>query len=375
MEDSLDPDGACVLGHLGSEPEGLVVAVHDTGESGEPDRQDLSLVLEGGGDDLGVAVLEDLGGVYDFHGRGLGSPLAEDVPDPDQHLLPLHLVGDEVRQQPELLHSLDLDTGALGDGDVQVLPDGSETPLDPLGGPEQGTDAGCDLEYLLGSPHVGGGGDLDEGDTETVGPPGYLVGGGLDLTAGVLLQTDGEDADLLADGVDGTVHRHEGGPLESRGVGTVDDDLPHELDLVDDAGADELGEDEGGLQRVCVDLVGRLLVELHETGLAGAALVPVSVAPHELCQRGAVDLPHLGGGRPETPVDAACGLLGEVALAVAEELLGVELLVDLDSAHHLVFLAHSITLLSLISPASGVFMTSFAASVDLVLASAHMSLA
>ena len=378
VEDSLDSDGTGVLCHLGTQPEGLVVAVHDARESGKPHCEDLSLVLQGTDDNLGLTVLEEVGDVHDVDGCGGGSPLLQDLHDPDQVLLPVDLVGNELGQQPELLYSLDLDTCTLGDGDVEILPDGSESPLDPLGGPEQGSDPGGDLVDLLGSPHVGCGGDLDEGNTQTVGPPGDGVGGGVDLTAGILLKTYGENADLLADGlhIDGAVHGDQGGPLESGGVGTVDDDLPHELHFVDDVGPDQLGEDERGLHGLGVDLVGRLLVELHQTGLAGAALIAVSVAPHELCQSGAVDLSHLGGGGPEAAVDSAGSLFRQVALAVAEELVGVELLMDLDTAHHLVFLvAHSISLLSLISPARQVFMTSLAASADLVLASAHMSLA
>ena len=36
---TVDPDGPGILGHLGTETEGLVVPVHDPGETGKPDGE------------------------------------------------------------------------------------------------------------------------------------------------------------------------------------------------------------------------------------------------------------------------------------------------------------------------------------------------
>ena len=314
VEDSLDSLGPGTLCHLGTEPEGLVVTVHDTGESGKTDGDDLSLVIECALDDLGLTVLEDLGHIDGLEDSRCGSPLVEDGLDPDQHLLPGDLVPDVIGDELQVSDSLELDTCSPGDGDVQVLTDGTDSPLDLPGGPEEGSDPVCDLHDLLGSPHVGSGSDLDEGDTQTVGPVEDLVALGLDLPACILLETDGEDGDLPVPDLDVSIGGDEGGPLESGGVGSIDDDLPHEVDLIDDVGMEHLGEGQSCLHGICVDIMRGLLVQLHEAACALAALVPVSEVPLELSQCGTVDLSHLGGCGPEPPVVGSLSLLAETAV-------------------------------------------------------------
>ena len=341
VEYTLDALGACALGHLRPQPECLVVTVHDAGESREPDGDDPALVVQGALDDLRLAVREYLGDVDGLERGWLHPSVVQDALDPDEHLLPVDLVPDVVGDHLQLPDSLQLYACASGDGDVQVLADGSDPPLDPSCGPEQGTQPVCDLHDLLGCAHIRSCGNLDERDAQTVQPVEDLVVlGGLDLPGRILLQADGEDGDLPVAHIHGTVRGYEGGPLETGRVGSVHHDLPHEVDLVDDVGAEHLREREGDLHRIRVHIVRGLLIQLHQACGALAALVPVAGVPLELCQRGPVDLAHLACGGSEPPEVGSLTVIAEMAVAGAEQLLGVELLVDLDTAHHLVVFTH-----------------------------------
>ena len=341
MEDSLHALGACALGHLGAQPEGLVVTVHHPGEARETDGDDLPLVVQCALYDLGLAVGEDIRHIHGLERGRLDAPVVEYALDPDEHPLPVDLVPDVVGNHLQLPDPLELDACASGDGDVEVLADGSDTPLHPPGRPEQGPEPVRDLHDLLGRAHVRSCGDLDERDPQTVEPVEDLVVlGRLDLPGGILLEAHGEDGDLPVADVHGPVRGYEGRPLETRGVGSVDDDLPHEMDLVDDVRAEHLGEGQRDLHRVGVHVVRRLLVELHQARGASATLVPVARVPLELRQRGPVDLAHLAGRGSEPPEVGALAVVAEMAVARAEQLLGVELLVDLDTAHHLVVFTH-----------------------------------
>ena len=215
MEDSLDAFGPRPLGHLRTETELLVVTVHDAGESGKTYGDHFSFVCESALDDLGLAALEHRCGIDELDGHLFGSSLGEDVLDPQQHLLPVHLVLDVQREKSEFLHSLDLDTCTAGDGDVQVLSDRSDTALDPLRGPEHGTYPESYLHAFLGCADVGSCRHFDERYTESVETIGDLGVGGLYLTARILLQTNREDGDLLAVDIYLPVGRDQSGPLES----------------------------------------------------------------------------------------------------------------------------------------------------------------
>ena len=126
MEDSLHSLGPGPLGHLGSESEGLVVTVHDAGESGKTDGDDLSLVIEGTLDDLRLTGLEDLGDIDGLEGDRDGSPVVQDGLHPDQHLLPVDLVPDVVGDHLQITDPLQFDPGTAGDGYVEVLTDRTE---------------------------------------------------------------------------------------------------------------------------------------------------------------------------------------------------------------------------------------------------------
>ena len=96
MEYPLDAAGAGPLSHLGAQAEPALIAVHHAGESGQTDRQDASLGGQRALDDLGIALLEDVGDILGDELHRDGAPVVEDALDADEHLLPVDLVPDVV---------------------------------------------------------------------------------------------------------------------------------------------------------------------------------------------------------------------------------------------------------------------------------------
>ena len=103
------------------------------------------------------------------------------------------------------------------------------------------------------------------------------------------------------------------------------------MDFADGPRAEHQGDEEAGLERVPVRLVRGLLVGLDEARVV-RHLVHEGEVPLRLLDRGRVHLAHLRLRGPEAADEHALGSLGKEGGALAEELVGVELLVDLEAA-------------------------------------------
>ncbi len=264
MEYPFDPVGPGPLGHLGSQPEPPRVAVHRAGEARKFHCEHDAPALDGGRDDLGRAVSENIRRVDGFGDDGFHAPLSEDPLDLEEHLLPVHLVAHEVRQHLQLLDPLYLNAGPARDGYVQVFPYGPDAALHLFGRPEQRAETHRNLHHLFRSPHIRSRRHFYEREAEAVEPVGHFVAFGLYLPGRVLFQANGEYRDPPAVYFDFPARRHQCRPLETGGVRTVHNDLPHELDLVRYVCVEHRGEYEGGVHGLFVDIVGRLLVQVDQ---------------------------------------------------------------------------------------------------------------
>ncbi len=127
--------------------------------------------------------------------------------------------------------------------------------------------------------------------------------------------------------------RDERGPLEPRGVGPVDHDLPHHLDLVDRARLEQQGQLERRLERLRVQWTRGLLVHLDEA-VGGSRFVGVEEAALGLEGRRRVDCAILPARSPKSARERMSDLLRQLARAGAEQLARRELLVNLETHFH-----------------------------------------
>jgi len=135
-------------------------------------------------------------------------------------------------------------------------------------------------------------------------------------------------------GLNPAVRTDVGGALEAGGVGAVYDHLAHDLQLVNYVDVEQPGYDQGDLQSFRIDLGGRLLIRLYQTG-AVISLVEELAGYQHLLQCGPVYLSQLAARGPQIPEELKIGLLHLPVQggAAAEEFMGgVQLLVNLYAA-------------------------------------------
>ncbi len=146
MEDAPDPALLGIIRHLAPEPPfRLDLAADKPAKSLQRDGVDLLCFFEDG-----RFCLFEQGRNFDTGGCiNDRTALPELIADGEQALLPLHLAPDNLRNEVEFLNTLDLDTGATGDRDVDILPDGSETAFYLAGGAEDHADIFRDLLDFL----------------------------------------------------------------------------------------------------------------------------------------------------------------------------------------------------------------------------------
>ena len=323
-----------VVGELRSEAAvGQELAADEPVEASQPDGHRPPAIGECAPDDAAVGVREDLGHVPRVaDGR---VPVSEFGPDIEEFGLAGHLVADDVVDVIQTLDPLDLHACALGDGDIDVLADGSEAAFDLSRRAKQHADPLGGLAGLFRAPDVGVGADLHQRDSQAVEAVAHPGVGLLDALGALLFEHHVLDADRPLGGLDGAVGRDEHRALEASGVGAVDDDLPHDVGLVDRVHVQQGGDLEGRLHGLAVDPPRGLVVLLDQAGRAVGKILklPLDAA---LLEGGGVDLPQLRLGGVEIPGEATRRLLGlaQVRRTRTEQLgLGVELLVDLQAGH------------------------------------------
>src|SRR6266566_8770195 len=127
------------------------------------------------------------------------------------------------------------------------------------------------------------------------------------------------------------VQGDEGGPLETRGVRTVDDDLPHEVDFARGLRFEQERDLESNIESLRVRWMGRFFVRLDQTGVR-CRLVDEGEAPLRLLDRRGVNLAELGLRRPKPSTEPLSTRgIDEDGRVLAEQLVRRELLVDLQS--------------------------------------------
>src|SRR5207249_2208224 len=115
--------------------------------------------------------------------------------------------------------------------DVQVLADRSDPAHHLPRGTKEGSEGEGDLPRLFGGLDVRARRDFDERNPKPVQAIDHLALRLAQLPRRVLLQEDGRYADSLPARLEMSVQGDEGGSLETRGVRTIDHDLPHEVDF------------------------------------------------------------------------------------------------------------------------------------------------
>jgi len=167
VEDAARAVALRVVRELGAEPAiGLDLTADEPVEAEEGNRGDLPARVERAANDSRLGVGEGVRHVP--HVADARVALAELVADFEQFGLPPDLAADDVLDPLEVLYALHLDAGAVGDGDVHVLPDRPESALDRARRAEQHADALGGLAGALGTPDVRPRPDLDEGNAEPV---------------------------------------------------------------------------------------------------------------------------------------------------------------------------------------------------------------
>ena len=329
-----DPAGAVALGvirEFGAEAAvGLDLSADEAVEAEQRDGRDGAARIERAADDARISVLENRR--YLLRVADAGISVGQFVGDLDEFGLPLDLAFDDLVDPIERLDALDLDASAVGDRDVDVLPDGAESAFDRPGRSQEHPDPRGRLLGLLWAPDVRAGADFDQRDAESVEAVKHAVVTLFDPLGGLLFEQQIDDRDRALAGVDLAVLCEQHRPLEARGVRAVDDELPHDVKLINDVHIQQRGDLHGDRQRLVVDLGRRLVVLLDQTGGVVGEVLEGAVDP-ALLEGGVVEFAEFALGRMEKPRDRSLGGLGlpDRRRRATEQLrLGVELLVDFE---------------------------------------------
>ena len=161
--------------------------------------------------------------VDDFHLPAFFRDFAVEV------LLQLHqrplaeaLVVRQFRNPLDVLHTFQLDAGAAFAADVDVLAACAHARAHQTRGAAKEADVFARLLQLVGVLAVGIGDGLDQRHTEAVGLVDAAVADVADFAAGVFLNAQLDEADVLLRQLQQAFHAHDGGALEARRDGAVE---------------------------------------------------------------------------------------------------------------------------------------------------------
>ena len=334
MQETAEPGGPRPLGELSTETDlGADLGPEASLEPAQTDGQDVRRPPQQLADRTGRLRGDEVAHRYGGPRCDIGPLGQEPIPDPEQDLLPFLLQLRVAVDRPEVLDPLDLDARASVGRDVEVLPDGPDPRRTRPVARSSAPISSATSRASVPESDLGTGGDLDEWDPERSEPVpdapvllGYLPGG-------VLLQTDrGDRVGPIVQG-ETPVDRDEGGALEPGRVGPIHDDLAHHFDLVDRPSMEQSGHGEGEVERLRVERMGRLLVQLDETG-GRHDLVLVHELPSGLERRGRIDQVVLPARRVELAPHLADDRFRELGRAGTEQLVRRQLLVHLEAGLH-----------------------------------------
>ena len=222
------------------------------------------------------------------------------------------------------------------DADVDVLAGGADAGAHLAGAARQEADVVGRFGRLVGGEHVGIGHRLDQRHAQAVGGVDPRVADIGHFAAGILLDAQLDDPDLLPLERDLALDAQDAGALESGGDAAVEVLLARDVELADDIGLEQQRHLHGDLHRLAVEQEGRRVVDLIGAGGLVLDAVDHDLARLELHQRRAVVLAELGKGRPHVADDLGV-VIGVVVVAagraMAEKLFfGLQLLMHFQAA-------------------------------------------
>lgn len=246
-------------------------------------------------------------------------------------MLPHRFVVREERDVRNPRNSLDLNARAPGDTDVDVLPSGPGTGAHPAGASHESPQDIGYFRRLLRRPHVRRGHGFDQGHPKAVGEINPPVAHVTHLPAGILLESQLNDANPAPFVRDRSIDADNGGSLKAGGDAAVQVLFPGDVDLVDHRAAVKKPDAQGDIERFVVKLKRRSIIHLVRADGVAVDLVNDLLPRFELHQCGAVVLSQFREGRAHVSEDLGVEFFAIAAGgASAEELFfGEELLMDL----------------------------------------------
>ena len=169
-----------------------------------------------------------------------------------------------------MLHALQLDAGATRAAHVDVLATSAHARADQARAAAEEADIFAGLAQLVGVLAVGISDSLDQRHAEAVGLIDTAVADVTDLAAGVLLDAQLDEADVLLRQLEQAFHAHDGGTLEARRDGAVEVLFTGDMHFAHDVQVRTQGDDDGVVQSLAVDGERRGVVDV--VGAGGAVL-------------------------------------------------------------------------------------------------------
>ena len=221
-------------------------------------------------------------------------------------------------------HTLHLDTGAAGAAHVHVLTACADARAYAAGAAVQEADVVTGLLHLVRVHHFGVGHRLDEWHTQSVSTIDTGVSDVGNLTAGIFLHTELDEAYLLVLELDFAVDTQDSGSLETGRDGTVEVLFTGDVHLAHDFELGGEGDFEGVLQCLGIDGERRGIIDFVGARRAVRDTIYNVLAGFEFHEGRTVIFAHLGKGRAHVAQQlriVLVRLLEDAGGAAAEELL------------------------------------------------------